>query len=124
MNTNTTPNRTLAKRTFWLCAVAFTLSACAVGPDFQQPTANAPANWNEWHNGSGLQLPQVRDQTLPANWWRAFNDPVLNQLIEQALHHSPDVHTAALHVAQGEAQLVDEGDVGTEIQHGRLLKSR
>ena len=80
------------------------LSACAVGPDFQQPTANAPANWNEWHNGSGLQLPQVRDQTLPANWWRAFNDPVLNQLIEQALHHSPDVHTAALHVAQARMQ--------------------
>ena len=104
MNTSTTPNRTLAKRTFWLCAVAFTLSACAVGPDFQQPTANAPANWNEWHNGSGLQLPQVRDQTLPANWWRAFNDPVLNQLIEQALHHSPDVHTAALHVAQARMQ--------------------
>ena len=67
MNTNTTPNRTLAKRTFWLCAVAFTLSACAVGPDFQQPTANAPANWNEWHNGSGLQLPQAIVSLLAAD---------------------------------------------------------
>lgn len=88
-------------------ALALALSACAVGPDFQQPQIHARTDsWQNLHNGSELQLPVIDDAVLPADWWRAFNDPVLNQLESRALADSPDVQTAALRFAQARMQRV------------------
>src|SRR5450830_798435 len=35
------------------------------------------------------------EQWPPELWWQSFNDPVLNQLIEQALRDNPNVVIAA-----------------------------
>ncbi|WP_159378778.1 TolC family protein, partial [Mixta calida] len=60
---------------------------------------------------SSLPVPQQwRNQVGPAaapeaNWWRAFADPDLNRLVEQALRNNPDILTARSRVDQYRAQL-------------------
>ncbi|CAD5202776.1 Efflux transport system, outer membrane factor (OMF) lipoprotein [Pseudomonas sp. FEN] len=44
-------------------------------------------------------LPQgVSAQALPERWWRLYNDPRLDRLVEQALLHNRDLATAQAHV--------------------------
>lgn len=100
----TQPARLAVSRLLLPCAVALALSACAVGPDFQRPEMPSAASWQAQHNGDALQLPVISDVVLPADWWRAFNDPVLNQLEQRALAAGPDVQTAALRFAQARMQ--------------------
>ncbi|WP_437615028.1 efflux transporter outer membrane subunit [Erwinia sp. V71] len=57
-----------------------------------------------------LITPQWRDQVGPAaapeaQWWQAFHDPQLNQLVQQALRNNPDILTARSRVDQYRAQL-------------------
>jgi NodT family efflux transporter outer membrane factor (OMF) lipoprotein len=78
-----------------LCHLAAAqLTACAVGPDYTRPPAEAPAEFKEmkgWHEA------QPRDTALPQKWWQLFNDPELNALEEQ-------VAATNQTVAQAEAQ--------------------
>ncbi|MGH8178578.1 MAG: efflux transporter outer membrane subunit [Steroidobacter sp.] len=52
-------------------------------------------------------LPAQAEQTtqLPDPWWTLFNDATLDQLIDEALVHNPDVAIAASRVAQSRASL-------------------
>jgi len=84
---------------------ALILAGCTVGPDYVKPTPVAPADWSSWRGGdSSLQVPVATATPLPAAWWRAFNDPVLDELQRRAIAASPDLQTASLHVAQARAQ--------------------
>ena len=85
--------------------VALALAGCAVGPDFTRPTATAPDDWTSWRSAdASLRMPVDAAQALPARWWEAFGDPVLNGLEARAASASPDLRTAALHFAQARAQ--------------------
>ncbi|ETU73407.1 efflux transporter outer membrane subunit [Pseudomonas aeruginosa] len=85
--------------------LALAIAGCAVGPDFTAPKPAAPDDWSNWRSSDAtLQTPLPANATLPTQWWLAFNDPVLNQLQQQAVDSSPDLQTAALHYAQARAQ--------------------
>jgi NodT family efflux transporter outer membrane factor (OMF) lipoprotein len=60
-------------------ALAF-LAACTVGPNYVRPTADTPAAFKEME---GWKIAQPRDQELRGKWWETFNDPLLNELVEQ-----------------------------------------
>lgn len=85
--------------------IALAVSGCTVGPNFEKPNPTAPDDWASWHGAApALQTPTVIGRTLPAQWWLALGDPVLNQLQQLAFEVSPDLRTAALHYAQARAQ--------------------
>ena len=42
---------------------------------------------------------------VPDNWWRLYDDPVLDGLIADALAHNTDVRAAAARLARGRAAL-------------------
>ena len=44
-------------------------------------------------------------QEMPAAWWKVFGDPVLDQLMEEALLHNADVALAAARVLESRAAL-------------------
>ena len=50
-------------------------------------------------------LPAVADALpeLPAPWWRVFDDPALDTLIDEALERNPDIEVAAARVAEARA---------------------
>ncbi len=87
------------------CALALALAGCTVGPDFARPSPKAPDDWTSWSSADESLRARVDSEgKLPAEWWRAFGDPVLDQLQEQAFRASPDLQTAALHFAQARVQ--------------------
>jgi len=97
----------LPSRARLLIALLAGLAGCAgVGPDFEPPQADAPADWQS-RPGSAPELAgslEPRTDTLPAQWWTVFRDPTLDALQQRALQASPDLRTAALRFAQSRAQ--------------------
>ncbi|MBS7458488.1 efflux transporter outer membrane subunit [Coralloluteibacterium stylophorae] len=59
-----------------LACVLACAGGCAVGPDYVRPDAPVPVAWGE---AVPAGLPQVGD----GPWWEAWNDPVLDALIER-----------------------------------------
>ena len=67
-----------------LCAAAaltFQLSGCAVGPNYQRPSAAVPASFKEAPEGWKVAHPA--DQTDRGPWWTIYNDAQLNALEDQ-----------------------------------------
>jgi len=69
------------------CCTALTLTAlagCAVGPDYQRPQV-LPDSVQPAFKESGAWKPAQPGQVDSSeHWWTAYNDAVLNQLVEQA----------------------------------------
>ncbi len=95
--------RTLVKgglaRLTWLAGVSIAamLSACVVGPDYKTPEIKMPAAFTS--GGDVTAAPIL--PTTP--WWTAFNDPVLNELIERAARENLTVGQAIERVTQARA---------------------
>ncbi len=80
------------------------LTGCALGPDFARPTSATPDDWAQWRSTDASLRQPVGSDALPAQWWQAFGDPVLDRLQARAVDASPDLRTAALHFAQARIQ--------------------
>jgi multidrug efflux system outer membrane protein len=74
--------------------VALALSGCAIGPDYQRPGAELPANLGVTQSAA----------PLAANWWTIFNDPVLNAMVDEALAANRDLKAAAARIEQARGQ--------------------
>jgi multidrug efflux system outer membrane protein len=66
------------------------LSACAVGPDYQRPAIESPGDWR-------IAYPQATE-VANTEWWRGFDDPALDELIDEALRGNLDIRAAAARV--------------------------
>lgn len=66
--------------------LALSLTGCVVSPDYVPPQMELPKKWTE-----AATSKQVLDLQ---NWWKAFNDPILNQLINQAINANLDLKLA------------------------------
>jgi NodT family efflux transporter outer membrane factor (OMF) lipoprotein len=95
-------------RRFIMLSLAMLVSGCTVGPDYKRPIVPVPKQWSEatkdkhagFHgNHKGLPLPARPDQ-----WWKTFNDPVLNQLITDAIAANLDLKQALVRVKEARAQ--------------------
>jgi multidrug efflux system outer membrane protein len=76
----------------------------SVGSDYQRPDLSFPANYRDVPQ-SDLKWSQTspiteRDQ---GRWWKAFDDPKLNGLVERALTSNQDLLASAARVAQARA---------------------
>lgn len=80
------------------------LSACAVGPDYAKPETpgglTAEAAFVE-----GARLSAVNAAALPEKWWRLYNDPAIDRLVEEALTHNTDIRQAAANLQRARAVL-------------------
>ncbi|WP_233865993.1 efflux transporter outer membrane subunit [Paraburkholderia adhaesiva] len=62
-------------------ALTFQLSGCAVGPNYQRPSAAVPASFKE--APEGWKVAQPSDQTDRGAWWTIYDDAQLNALQDQ-----------------------------------------
>ena len=74
-----------------LLALSLLLSACAVGPDYERPTAPTPTSFKETE-GWKVSQPQAVD--ADPNWWSIFNDPVLDGLEKDVTVNSQNILAA------------------------------
>jgi NodT family efflux transporter outer membrane factor (OMF) lipoprotein len=80
--------------------LALGLSSCMVGPDYSSPPAPAAAKFLEANQPSV----DTKRQEYEA-WWRVFNDPVLDRLIQIAYDQNLTLVAAGTRVLQGRAEL-------------------
>ncbi|CAB3772726.1 efflux transporter outer membrane subunit [Paraburkholderia solisilvae] len=72
--------------------LAFSLTGCLLGPNYQRPAVDTPATFR-FQEGEAADLANTE-------WWKQFDDPVLNDLIATALADNKDVKVAAARVDQ------------------------
>ncbi len=78
------------------------LAGCAVGPNYRTPVPlPAPATTL----GETASNAAATSAQLPEKWWRLFNDPALDALVEKALTHNTDVRVAAANLQRARALL-------------------
>ncbi|HEX6770038.1 MAG TPA: efflux transporter outer membrane subunit [Candidatus Binatia bacterium] len=75
------------------------VTGCTLGPDYQRPSVSTPDNYR------GLQGPPAAESLADMPWWEVFKDPVLQELIRQALTNNYDLRTAAARVEEARAQI-------------------
>jgi len=86
-----------------VCLIAIGFYGCTtVGPDYRTPTARVQPEWIEQQDRQLVTSAEVS----PAWWHTAFNDPILNQLIEMAQAQNLSLRSAGLRVLQARQQLL------------------
>jgi NodT family efflux transporter outer membrane factor (OMF) lipoprotein len=98
------------------------LSACAVGPNYHTPPTPP--------TGEGTFVSASTDTTLntqaPDDWWRLYDDPVLDRLMQQAFAANTDIRVAEANLtaargvlAQARAGLFPSTTLSGGAQYGR-----
>jgi len=72
-----------------------------LGPDFKTPDAPVPSAWLE-QDSALFRRPSQEDSIA---WWRRFNDPQLDRLVERTFNQNLNLQTAALRIVEARAQL-------------------
>ncbi|MGO4382226.1 efflux transporter outer membrane subunit [Pseudoduganella sp. RAF53_2] len=116
---------------------ALLLTACGA-PAFKQPAIETPAAFKESQSatapvgvvtaadGSRWKQAQPAEQQPRGEWWLAFNDPALNELIAEATKANANLAVAAARVKQAraiagiaEADRIPQIGVGVGAQRGQ-----
>lgn len=120
-------NRKLAGKAASLCLLAVLGACTTVGPDYQLPkeaviqrdAARAPLM-------GAAETPFSADP-LPEDWWRLYQDPVLDRLIARAFSANADLRVAAANLARAHAVLEEveekkrpEVEMGAAPLYGRI----
>jgi NodT family efflux transporter outer membrane factor (OMF) lipoprotein len=100
-----------AARILSVSAVLAALAGCTVGPDYHRPEMKVP--------GSFAAAPTTEPSTVASvtappidvtRWWRTFNDPELDSLIDRAIAANLDIEIALARVQEArEQETVIEG---------------
>src|SRR5512135_730173 len=91
-----------------------TFSACAVGPDFEQPAAPdvarvstdpLPPDTSSAEVAGGAVQHFRLDRDIPAEWWTLFHSQALNDLVAAAIKGNPSLDAAKATLRQAEENL-------------------
>src|SRR5450830_533265 len=102
--TSKSPPARPLKSTPLLSAIAFAtsllISGCAVGPDYARPQMDLPTAYKEQGPWKTAEPGQIDSQQ---RWWEAYQDPVLNELIDQANKANQNIQFAEAQYRQAQA---------------------
>ncbi len=81
------------------------LNGCMVGPDYQAPHSEAPADWAGVEAAKAPRPTSVATERPAdvAQWWKRFHDPTLTQLVEDALKTNLSLELAVANLRQARA---------------------
>ena len=81
-------------------ALAFAGAGCTLGPDYVRPPVDTP----DAYRFAGSAVPDDALAALP-DWWKAFDDPELDALIDEGLAANHDLRIATARVDEFAATL-------------------
>ena len=96
--------RPLPARLAGLLTGASLLCGCVVGPNYVKPstpTADQPGGGKFAAGAPDTST----DAPLPPDWWRLYDDPALNDLVQDALAHNNTLKQAAANLVEARAAL-------------------
>ncbi|KNB23551.1 hypothetical protein ACH55_23735, partial [Salmonella enterica subsp. enterica serovar Typhimurium] len=84
---------------FMALAVAVITAGCASGPDYHAPALPETAA------GPFVSHPANTDaaEALPANWWKLYDDPALDNLVQEALSANTNLRVALANLDRARA---------------------
>jgi multidrug efflux system outer membrane protein len=85
------------RRAVTAVAASAALAGCMIGPDYFRPKVDAPPAF-QYEEKSARDL-------VNTEWWKQFGDPVIDQLIAEALANNKNVQIAAANVQAAAALL-------------------
>ncbi len=104
--------RSIRSRLILLVPVLLAFAGCMIGPNYQRPKVSVSPSWGE----TGDQRVSTESTTY-REWWRAFNDPVLDRLVARAYRDNLTLQQAGVRVLQARAQLgIAVGEVFPQTQ--------
>lgn len=80
--------------------MAAVLGGCTLGPEPQRP-ANVADNADRFVNTTANEAAEAN----LVEWWKRFDDPVIDELVTQALEHNTDLRAAVARVTESRALL-------------------
>ncbi len=88
-----------------LLVAAIFFSGCTQGPNYKLPAMKLPVSWKTEDPTWKQAAPQ--DHIPKGEWWKIFQDPVLDDLEKDAIDHNQDIKQsfASLNQARAEARL-------------------
>ena len=93
-------------------AAALLLGGCAaVGPDFKRPEVPALAGWSGGSLATLTAEGRERPRAAGDEWWRNFDDSVLDALVAEAQRANPSARTAGMRILEARAQLAIAGSL-------------
>src|SRR5580765_5534831 len=112
LSTDPEIGRSIRSRLILLVPVLLTFAGCMIGPDYQRPKVSISPSWGQ----TGDQRVSTESTTY-RDWWRAFNDPVLDRLVARAYRDNLTLQQAGVRVLQARAQLgIAVGEVFPQTQ--------
>jgi NodT family efflux transporter outer membrane factor (OMF) lipoprotein len=98
-----------------LFGAALTLNGCLVGPKYKKPVLKVNDTWS-------VNSPQISaQQPTDSAWWKSFNDPTLEKLIQLAYNQNLPLQVAGLRIM--EARAVLGISVGNQYPQGQISAS-
>jgi multidrug efflux system outer membrane protein len=85
-------------RWFTITTLAVLLTGCMLGPDYRRPAVETMQSFR-------FEEKDAQD-TANTDWWREFQDPVLNSLITEALANNKNIKIAAANIEQAAGMLM------------------
>src|SRR5262245_47416062 len=96
----------------WIVVATALLAGCAIGPDYKRPVVAEPPTFRGQATAEATSL-------ADAPWWEAFEDPILRNLIQEALSNNYDVRIAAARVQEARANLrIARSDLFPSLEYG------
>ena len=84
-----------------LAALLISSGCMKMGPDYHRPDTGIQMPASYQHATSETVVRQIEDQ-----WWQVFNDPDLNQLVEEVLKNNLDIKKATARILEVQSQFV------------------
>jgi len=104
-------------RRYGMLLLALSLSACSdwlphvdLAPSYEPPQYVVPASW---HGETPFVEAKPSDGEMRQDWWKLYDDALLNSLIEQAMAANPDLQAAA-------ERFVQARDVMMQVRSQRI----
>ena len=91
----------------FLCCSMLLIVGCAVGPNYRPPKVSVPESWGESQKNAAFNHADPIVQ-----WWKTFNDPVLDSLITHAVESNLDLRVAEARIREARFQ---SGVVSSEL---------
>jgi outer membrane protein, multidrug efflux system len=115
---NSLKNRFLSFLTPFYLFLLF--GSCNVGPKFNPPNPSLPSRYLESGSAVSLSDPEL------ITWWKSFNDPSLNRILEEALSGNLDLSIACEKILQARSYFRQQtANLLPEVQiQGRFLRYR
>ena len=86
-------------RAAFVAAAALLVSGCLLGPDYSRPPVVVPDNYRF------AVAPATAESIADLPWFDVFRDPVLQQLVREALQNNYDLRIAAARVEEARFQI-------------------